>query len=227
MRILVFTQGRHGERILENIIRRAPGDWSIHGEPLPLELPSMVDDPERVVSGLDIPGEWELVLFLGEGQPAFSLLPAMAKRLSARAVIAPVEDYNWLPLGMERQLRSELKGLGLGSAFPRPFCALLPVGIPIIDEFAMVFGSPLVKLDVKGDVVKSVEVLRGAPCGSTWYMAERLRGERVDHAEYRASILVQIYPCLASRKRERLLGDAPIHVAGRLARDAVKNALKT
>jgi len=187
----------------------------------------MVDDPESVVSGLDIPGEWELVLFLGEGQPAFSLLPAMAKRLSARAVIAPVEDYNWLPFGMERQLRSELKDLGLGSAFPRPFCALLPVGIPIIDEFAMVFGSPLVKLDVKWDIVKSVDVLRGAPCGSTWYMAEKLRGERMDHAEYRASILVQIYPCLASRKRERLLGDAPIHVAGRLARDAVKNALKT
>lgn len=227
MRLLVFTQDWHGERIMDNIIQRAPSSWSIHCEPLPRELPQMVDDPERVVSGLDIGGEWELVLFLGEGQPAFSLIPAIVKRLSAQAVIAPVEDYTWLPLGMERQIRSELKSLAVSAAFPRPFCTLSPVGVSAIDDFALKFGSPLLELDVEGDVVKSVEVLRGAPCGSTWYMAKRLCGERVDRAEYRASILVQTYPCLASRRREHLLGDAPIHIAGRLARDAVKNALRT
>ena len=96
-----------------------------------------------------------------------------------------------------------------------------------MDEFASIFGSPRLGIEVEDGKISRVEVVRGAPCGSTWYMAEKLLGTRAEEAAARASILVQIYPCLASRRVERLLGDAPIHVAGHLAERAVEDALRS
>ena len=226
MRLLVFTDGDYGLRILENIRLRGPRDWEITHVPLPESLPPIVEDPDLLVDGLVPDVTWDLILFMGESPSAFSLLPSIAARSSAKAVIAPVDDYSWLPLGLERQVKSELDELGVASAFPRTFCTLFPIGVPLIDEFAMVFGLPLLKLEVEEGRVKGVEVLRGAPCGSTWFMAEKLVGVEVDGAGARAGTFVQIYPCLASRRVERLLGDAPIHVAGHIAERAVEKALK-
>ena len=227
MRLLVFTQGGYGERVLDNLRRRAPKEWTIEHEALPETLPPIIEEPEKHVSGLKLSGKWDLILFLGESPSAFSLLPAIVRRLSARAIVAPVDDYSWLPLGLERQIRSELEGLGVKTVFPRTFCTLKPVGVPPVDEFTRIFGSPRLGIAVEGGKISRVDVMRGAPCGSTWYMAEKLPGSWVEEAAARAAIFVQIYPCLASRRVERLLGDAPIHVAGHLAERAVEDALKS
>ncbi len=227
MRLLVFTQGDYGERVLDNLHRWAPEEWTIEHEVLPEALLPVIEEPEKHVSGLKLGGEWDLVLFLGESPSAFSLLPTIVRRLSAWAVVAPVDDYSWLPLGLERQIRKELEGLGVKPVFPRTFCTLKPVDVPPVDEFARIFGSPRLGIAVEGGKISRVDVVRGAPCGSTWYMAEKLPGSRVEEAAARAAILVQIYPCLASRRVERLLGDAPIHVAGHLAEKAVEDTLKS
>ena len=226
MRLLVFTQGSYGERILDNIYRRAPRNWAIDHESLPDVLPPIVEEPGKIVSGLELGGEWDLVLFLGESSSAFSLLPTILKYVSTSAVIAPVDDYSWLPLGLEQQIRSEMENSGVTSVFPRTFCTLVPVGVPPIDEFAQFFGLPSLRLEVEGGRVRHVEVLRGAPCGSTWYMAEKLDGVSVEKAGSRAATLTQTSPCLASRGVERLFGDASIHVAGRLTKKAVEDAIK-
>jgi len=222
----MFTQGQYGQRILENVRRHAPSFWNIRHISLPSELPQIIEEPEEIVEGLDLEGEWDLVVFLGESASAFSLLPAILKRIHTRAVIAPADDYSWLPMGLERQIRSELESLGVRVVFPRTFCTLAPVGIPPVDEFARIFGSPKLGVTVEDGVVKTVNVLRGAPCGSTWYLAEKLPGTRIDEASERGSLLVQTYPCLASRRIDRFFSDAPIHVAGRIAGKAVDNALK-
>jgi len=225
-RLLIFTQGDYGLRILENIKRHAPSFWAIRHTPLSMDLPQIVEEPEEVVEGLDLGGEWDLVVFLGESAAAFSLLPTILKHINARAVIAPADDYSWLPLGFERQIRSELENLEVSVAFPRTFCTLAPVGIPPIDEFARIFGSPKLELTVEDGVVKTAGVLRGSPCGSTWYLAEKLPGTNVEKASERGALLVQTYPCLASRRIDRYFSDAPIHVAGRVASKAVENALE-
>ena len=225
MRLLVFTQGQYGERILDNLRDRAPQGWEIGDSRLPENLPQILDDPQEVVSGLDFNGDWHLILFLGESPSAFSLLPAIMERSQAKAVIAPVDDYTWLPLGLERQIRSELEDVGVHAVFPRTFCTLTPVGEGTIDEFAQLFGSPLLGAKSEGGVVERIDVIRGAPCGSTWFMAEKLPGTKVDEAGTKAGAFVQIYPCLASRSVERLLGDAPIHIAGHIAKKAVEKAL--
>lgn len=210
---------------MENVGGRAPSGWKISHAALPQLLPRIVEEPKEIVENLDLSGEWDLVVFLGEGPSAFSLLPSILRRVSAKAVIAPADDYSWLPMGLERQIRSELEALGVGVVFPRTFCTLAPVGIPPVDEFARSFGSPKITIAAENGAVKSVEVLRGAPCGSTWYLAERLPGTRVEEAAERGALLVQTYPCLASRRIDRLFSDAPIHVAGRVAYKAVDRAI--
>jgi hypothetical protein len=57
-------------------------------------------------------------------------------------------------------------------------------------------------------------------------MAERLLGTRDEKMAERAALLVQIYPCLASRDLEPPFDDAPIHIAARLAMRAVEKALR-
>lgn len=193
---------------------------------MPLDLPPIIEEPDEAIDGFGLEGEWDLVIFMGESPAAFSLLPAILEKISASAVIAPADDYSWLPLGLERQIKSEIEDMGVDIVFPRTFCTLAPTGDPAIDEFARVFGSPHLMLETEDGAVISVEVLRGAPCGSTLYMAERLPGTRIEEAGSRAGTLVQIYPCLASRRVDRHFGDAPIHVAGHIAQKAVERAME-
>jgi hypothetical protein len=225
LRLIVFTQGSYGERILENLRLRASQDWEIEESLIPGDLPVMIEEPEKIIEGLELSGEWDLVLFMGESPSAFTLLPSILGKLKIRAVIAPVDDYDWLPRGLERQVGDEVEEMGVKIVFPRTFCTLVPIGVSNIDRFAEVFGAPGLKVGVVDGEVSCVDVLRGAPCGSTHYMAEKLPGTRIGDAKPRAGTLVQIYPCLASRRVDRFFGDSPIHMAGKLAEKALEKAL--
>jgi len=225
LRILVLTQGRYGERIYRNISQRSR-DWRIEAVRLPHRLPPILEEPIDILRDLDISGGWELLLFLGESPSAAMLVPEAVRLCDARAVIIPADRYSWLPLGLEYQLRAELSDMGVEAVFPRPFCSLTPRGLSLIDRFAERFGMPRLRIQVEEDIIEGVEVLRGAPCGSTWFMAERLRGVGVEEAAERAGLLVQIYPCLASRGVEPPFDDAPIHISARLAMGAVERGLK-
>ena len=226
MRLIVFTQETYGDRILENIKTHAPLEWTTQQVSLPDNLPDLIDEPDKFVDVLDLYGEWDLVLYLGESPSAFSLLPTVLKRISAKAVVAPVDDYSWLPLGLERQIREELEGLDVVAVFPRTFCTLAPVSNFFIDKFAKRFGSPKLRIKTEGGIISDVEVLRGAPCGSTWFTADGLLGTKIEESAEKAGLLVQLYPCLASRQADRFFSDAPIHVAGRIASKAVESELE-
>ncbi|MBS7619554.1 hypothetical protein KEJ21_02770 [Candidatus Bathyarchaeota archaeon] len=225
-RVLFFTQGFYGDRIVENIKRLAPENWEILSLQIPKELPQIIEKPEEIVKGFKLSRVWDLIVFLGESPSAFMLLPSIVKETSASSVIAPVDDYSWLPLGLERQIRGELQSLGIGIAFPRPFCSLTSTGIGAIDKFAELFGAPKLEIVLSQNIIKSVKVVRGAPCGSTWYVAEKLPGNKAESAEHRVAILVQTYPCLASRRFERILSDAPIHVSARIISKSISDAIK-
>jgi hypothetical protein len=225
MRLIVFTQGAYGERILENLKRRAPQDWVIENSVIPGNLPAMIEEPEGFVEVLELGGTWDLILYMGESPSSFTVLPSILEKVEVGAVIAPVDDYDWLPRGLERQIGDEVEGMGVEIVFPRTFCTLTPVGVPPIDEFAEIFGAPSIEVEVVDGEIRCVDVLRGAPCGSSHYMAEKLPGTKVGDVKPRAGTLVQIYPCLASRRVDRFFGDSPIHVAGKLAEKALEKAL--
>lgn len=60
------------------------------------------------------------------------------------------------------------------SAFPKPFCELDETGAGVIDQFVKRYkiGKPSLELELKDDIITNTKVLRCAPCGSTWYIAQ-------------------------------------------------------
>ncbi len=231
MELLVVKQGWYGERI-ERHVRELASDWHVLSASLRRGLPRLLEDEdiERLVSALlsQLPGSAlrpDVVLFLAEEPTACLLLPELTERLDPGGVICPVDDYRVVPRGFERQLSAELRELGVPHAFPRPFCSLSG-GQGSIREFSRSFGRPEVEVALSGDEVAEVRVLRGAPCGSTHYMAARLVGARAEEAPRLAGLYVQIYPCLASHVEDPLLGEDMIHISAELAKRAVEKAIR-
>ena len=230
LRILALIHGWYGKRIVKNIEKRAP-DWSVKAAKLPSGLPPILDDTEEYVEGVlkQVDGEAvDLLLFLSEEASTAQLLPDLAEALGAEAVIAPADDYGWLPRGLERQLAEELRSLGVYAVFPRPFCSLSGGEHPAVREFCRRFGAPKLKIRLSGGVVEEVEVVRGAPCGSTHYMAEKLKGVKAEEAPHLAGLYTQLYPCLATHTHDPAIKSScgTIHISGELAMKAVEKALK-
>ena len=227
--VLLMVGDEYGPRVLENICAQGFSSW-IHGvhefsEVPPLE--AVLDEPEAYVpDGLP---ECELLLSLGLPQELQALLPAIAERTRAEAVIAAICNSSWLPPGLRRQLEDDLASLGVAYAFPKPGCSLQEVGHPAIDEFARFFGRPRLALEVRGGIIRRVEVLRGAPCGSTWFVAEKMVGQPVEPKERlweEAAKAHHVYPCMGSMNVDSELGDTVLHAAQYLLREAVEEALK-
>lgn len=230
MRIFAIVQGHYGQRIVENIRAHGPRGWTVESWRVP-ELPAMIDDPEAYLP-LHVPPA-DLILALGESPAVAQLIPDIARRANAQAVIAPVDNSAWLPEGLIRQLEVRLRQMGVASVFPRPFCSLTEDGYnvrhqrvaysnPWIAEFARHFGRPVFRIRAAGGVVQAVEVERDTACGCARFVAEHLVGMPVGEAIFQAGILHHHYPCLAGMTIERSLGDTLLHTSGQLMRQAVE-----
>ncbi|RLE89534.1 MAG: thymidylate synthase, partial [Thermoprotei archaeon] len=69
----------------------------------------------------------------------------------------------------------------------------------------------------------------GAPCGSTWHIAEKLIGSVIEPRETlweRIAKAHHTYPCLASMEMDQELGDTILHKAQYLIRGAVEDSLR-
>lgn len=240
MRILALVQGRYGDRIVENVRRRGPEGWTIETFRPPRFLPPIVDDPEEFLPGT-LPGA-DLVLALIEDSKAAQLIPAVARLASATAVIAPIDNSAWIPVGLQNQLQQELAEKGIAAVFPKTFCTLTEETAgyrraarryenPLISEFARHFGRPKLRFTVNRStgIIEQVDVERGAPCGATHFAAERLVGTSVEDAVPKAGLLSHHYPCLASMEKEQIddrLVDTLMHVSGYLVNEEVEEQLK-
>ena len=231
MDLLVIKQGWYGERIARHLRERAPG-WRVEVLSLRKGLPRILEDDDiaALVAELarELPpgaGSPDLLLFLAEEASACLLLPELAEKLEPGALICPVDDYRVVPRGLERQLSAELSELGVPHVFPRPFCSLTG-GPASIGEFSRAFGMPEVAVELDGDRIARVTVKRGAPCGSTHYMAMKILGASLEEAPRLAGLYVQTYPCLASHVEDPLIGEDMIHVSASLAKAAVERAIR-
>jgi len=230
MRIFAVAQGQYGQRIVENVRRYGPQGWTVECW-RPPDLPAVVDDPAAYLPLHVSPAD--LILALGESPAVAQLIPDIARRADARAVIAPVDHVAWLPEGLARQLQECLKQLGIAVVFPRPFCSLTEDGYnirhqrvayanPWISEFARRFGRPVFRVRCENDVVQEVEVERDAACGNGRSVAKQLVGAPVAEAVFQAGKLHHHYPCLAGMTMDRSLGDTLLHLSGQLMRQAVE-----
>ena len=122
MRLLALVQGEYGRRIVQNLQHHA-SDWTVRVWQVPgLSMEEAIDEPERFIpADLD---QADLILSLGESPAVALLVPLLVQATGARAVIAPVDREEWLPVGLAGQLQQELAHLGVAAVFPKPFCSL-------------------------------------------------------------------------------------------------------
>jgi len=193
---------------------------------LPSVLPYYLDDP------LDLMGKTlplhEATVAVNVHQEVLLSLPRVAAAAGSRVLIAPSEAPGWVGRWVRGQVRKACRELGMGCAFPKPFCSLAPGVHPAVDEFMDYFriGRPRLELVMGDGYIRDVKVLRSAPCGNTYYVAFNLKGAPPDPsvaetvAKYWHS-----FPCVASMEMDGELGETILHMGGFMHYRAMQEAL--
>ena len=239
MNILAIISGEYGERHIRNVKANGPSSWDIAIWQAPTALPPVIDYPEDYIPETFPPAD--LILSFAEHRGVAELLPEIAEKTGAKAVIAAVDNENWLPRGLARQLRGWLERMDVACATPKPLCSLteydygvtrrdrIPYESPEISEFARYFGLPDLKLDIDPETKKitAAAVNRDAVCGCARHVAEGIIGLSVDVVEEKAGLLHHHFPCLASMvKLDDFNHDTLMHESGHLIVDNISEQIK-
>ena len=220
IKIYILSSGDYGSRIVNNIANRGFASSIVGLHEFPENLPEFIDDFESYIPN-ELP-DCDLVLSLGLKGDINMILPIIASRTGAKSVIVEIHDPTQLPPGLQRELEASANGVKI--VFAKPFCSLKPVGDDVIDEFAKYFGKP--EIEIEGNTyIKNINVIRGAPCGSTWYVARELEGYPLEDAELESGNKIHNYPCIASMATDSVVGDTILHLAGYKIKEAVNEGL--
>ena len=201
--------------------------------PDPASLGDFIDDVEPFLPQ-NIPAADIALVINVHPDILFGLLPKL-KEAGIKGIIGGSESPRELPLGQRKQLEDKAAELGMEAAFAKPFCALRPdPAKPIIARFMKEakIGNPIIEFSVQNSregkqVILAANVVRSAPCGSTWYVAKKMLGLEPDQPDLkeRISEAHHAYPCTGSMERDTELGDTVLHIGGYIIRDAVEDAL--
>jgi NAD-dependent dihydropyrimidine dehydrogenase PreA subunit len=220
IKIFILSSGDYGSKIINNIANRGYGSAIVGLHEFKEDLPEFIDDFEAYIPK-KLP-KCDLILSLGLKGDINMILPEIASRTGAKSVIVEIHDPVQLPPGLQREIEASSKGIKI--VFAKPFCSLKPVGDETIDEFAKYFGKPELEIEGK-QYIKNINVIRGAPCGSTWYVSDQLIGFPLEDAELESGNKIHNYPCVASMATDTIVGDTILHLAGYKIKEAVKEGL--
>lgn len=234
LRLFILYQGHYGQRILDNVRRFAPKTWKVEAWRPPAALPQVVDDPQEFLP-LHLPTV-DLILSLSESPSAAQLLPGVVERTGAQAIVAPIDNADWLPDGLARQLSAQLTMMDVVAVFPKPFCSLtedsynarehaVSFDSPWIAEFARHFGQPAFQIECNNEQVSKAKVKRDTACGCARDVARQLTGLNVNDAVIQAGLFQHHYPCLATMRVDATLGEPLIQVSGNFMRQAVETEI--
>ncbi|MDY7076894.1 MAG: DUF166 family protein [Chloroflexota bacterium] len=243
LRLLVLFQGQYGERILENIRQFAPETWTIDAWCVPSDLTSTSEGSDVLSACLP---ETDLLLSLVESSDAVQLLPSIVEFTNARAIIAPVDNSDWLPNELIPQLHACVTEMGVTAVFPKPFCSLtersyiaprmgtegdaclqeVPFEDPWISEFSRHFGRPVFQIECDNQWIIEVDLERDSACGCARAIADQLAGVDVQESVTQAGLLHFNYPCLATARVDPDLQKSLLQVSGDFVREAVETQVR-
>lgn len=212
----VITRGKYGNRLIETILSRT--ELKVVHSSVPEMLPEFIDDPEEFLKGLDI----DTSVFNAEIVITYSLHPDLTVAVAHMAGKAGVKALI-IPGGASKAPVVELEGIAQKYGMlieVEEICCTLEAKTET-EELCKYLSVPELEVDIDKGIISSVKVLCGAPCGSTWHMAEELVGTKVEDAPARAGLLIQQYPCRAIRG-----GMGGIHESADLHKNAVEDAIK-
>jgi hypothetical protein len=255
LKLAVFYNGEFGKRVVGNLINYSgfciscgeacnlcrnvrPGYAanivSLVEMPDPTTLGDFIDDVEPLLP-VEIPAADIALVINVHPDILFGLLPKL-KEAGVKGIVGGSESPRDLPLGQRKQLEEKAADLGIEAAFAKPFCALRPdPAKPNISAFLKEagIGEPVIDVTLQKsregkEHILAANVVRTAPCGSTWFVAKRLLGLEPDQPDIRERISEahHAYPCTGSMERDTELGDTVLHKGGYIIRDAVEDAFK-
>ncbi|MEM2104512.1 MAG: DUF166 family protein [Candidatus Bathyarchaeia archaeon] len=201
--------------------------------PKPSDLPAFIDRPEDYMPKNIVKAD--LCVASGLHKDLLLELPFSVEKAGLKGLIVPVEDFSEVPSGLRKQVEERCVELGLECAFPKPFCSLEPSrDKPLVSRFVneLHIGRPKIEVSTtsigESEVVEAVTVRRSAPCGSTWYVARKLRG-----VQARRQILYDTiakahhsYPCTATMNVDPEVNEPILHIGGHIIREEVENAFE-
>lgn len=215
----VVTRGKYGHRLIDTI--RKYTDFKVISGSIPWELPSFIDDAASFVDKLEFDRDvlsTDLIILYCLHPDITPEIVLRAAKAGARAAIIPGgrsiagDPYKLQEISDQFKIKILVEDI---------CCELGGDADPFINEFAELLGLPELQIDLRDDIITKVKVIRGAPCGSTWNMAEQLKGTPFQDAPAKAGLLIQQYPCRAVRGIE-----GGIHRSAGLHKKAVEAAIK-
>jgi hypothetical protein len=212
----VITRGKYGHRLIETV--REHSNFSVVTADLPEFVPVFIEEPDEFLESLN----FDRSVFSAEIVITYSLHPDLTSAIAKLAAEAGVSSLI-VPGGASRASIPELKKIseisGIDIEVDEICCSLESNAFN--KPFAEIFGSPILEVKTENGKIADVKVIKGAPCGSTWYMAKEIIGTDIKDAPPKAGLLIQHYPCRATR------GDlGGIHESGELHKQAFIKALE-
>lgn len=93
-------------------------------------------------------------------------------------------------------------------------------------QYGKIFGKPEFKVTLKDNIITSIEVKRGAPCGATWMVAKKIIGMTKEDALYKIGSETQ-YICMSDPSDfDPVSGKSPLHIAGDVHIETLREALE-
>ncbi len=211
MKVAVILRKKYGKRAADQISKK----FQVSSYRIPDELPEIIDDPEEIM----LPDE----IFDADIILSYALHPDVNYEIIRRAEGKNVRAVI-LPGGAKSGSRAQLKELGkkhgIRVIWEDVCCATPYIDDEAVSEFFAEFGLPEFDVIVEDGEIKDVRVKRAAICGSTYFVAESLKGLSIDDAPAKAGYFTQIYPCFASRGI-----DGKIHQAANIHKRQVEKAI--
>ncbi len=198
-RILVLEQNKSGQSKIQGILERAAADFSISRYDITVPLPAILDD-----TGPYLPAAFEADLVLDYlKHPDLSLDVSKACSEQGIPVVASgrkmLQQWSWTP----------------------PVCCALPKSAEC-GLYSQMFGYPEFVVTLEGDIIRDIQVKRGAPCGATWKSVAGLRGISSREALEKIGLRVQ-FACTANPAGwDPIKGKSPVHLAADIHSAALK-----
>ena len=212
----VILRGKYGSRLVDTV--RSKTDMEVIVAEIPTYLPDFIDEPDEFFSTLD----FDMKVFDADIIITYSLHPDITPeiaRMAGRAGVCALIVPGGASKAPVKELEDISKEYGIFIEVDEICCNV--ESDPTTDDFTCFFGNPVLDVEIKDGKVSKVNVIRGAPCGSTWYMAEALVGTPIEEAGPKAGLLVSQYPCRAVRGQ---MGG--IHESSELHKQEIEAAIK-
>ena len=211
LKIAVVTDGPYGDRTFDTICKEFVCDF------IELEQPEsmFMEDVEIAQEIIESFKSTDIII-------SYILHPDLLLEL-----VEQLHDYvGWIIVGA-------WKGEGFKNQIeeydnvicPENMCDLEESGDEVFNEFVSKFGKPIVEIELVGNKVSKVHVLRSSPCDSTFFVADEMVGEDVNNLPIKAGLKVQHYPCRAPKMR-LFADECKKELAANFHKDAFEDAIE-